>query len=290
MGELGRAEPKVTFSQFFDFRFGVNAGGLFNLPPTLGGFTAGGFHGGFAGHSSGRAFSAQTTVAEGFLASSIGLLIRSEADYPQLAPANNQSRLLPSARLIGNRNSRLSPRGDLDDLVDGKVVFMRSIKGSLVGLVLAGILAIAPTAAFAHGGGELPAFDAEKIDNRDFAIDTCYPTQNEIALAETRASRFWAKHSSRFGVEPRFLAVETSKIFPDEVQDLGAKLINSETTASAFSRGDDSYSDLQLLGVMIYDTKTGHFVSNQGYISVDTPPRGRVARFGPYIARYIGWG
>jgi hypothetical protein len=27
------------------------------------------------------------------------------------------------------------------------------IKGSLVGLVLAGILALAPTAAFAHGGG-----------------------------------------------------------------------------------------------------------------------------------------
>ena len=30
---------------------------------------------------------------------------------------------------------------------------MRSINGSLVGLVLAGILALAPTAAFAHGGG-----------------------------------------------------------------------------------------------------------------------------------------
>jgi putative peptidoglycan binding protein len=30
---------------------------------------------------------------------------------------------------------------------------MRSIKGSVVGLVLAGILSLAPTAAFAHGGG-----------------------------------------------------------------------------------------------------------------------------------------
>ena len=30
---------------------------------------------------------------------------------------------------------------------------MRLIKGLLVGLVLAGILALAPTAAFAHGGG-----------------------------------------------------------------------------------------------------------------------------------------
>ena len=138
----------------------------------------------------------------------------------------------------------------------------------------------------------LPAVDAEKIDNRDFAIDTCYPTQNEIGLAEARARRFWAKHSSRFGQEPRFLAVETSKIFPGEVQDLWPKLINSETTASFFSYGiqSNTYSNLQLLGIMIYDTKTGRFVSNQGYISVDTPPRGRVARFGPYIARYIGWG
>ena len=31
---------------------------------------------------------------------------------------------------------------------------MISIKGSLVGLVLASILALAPTVAFAHGGGD----------------------------------------------------------------------------------------------------------------------------------------
>ena len=138
----------------------------------------------------------------------------------------------------------------------------------------------------------LPMLHAEKIDNRNFAIDTCFPTPNEIQLAEGRTRAYWAKHASRFGAEPRFLAVETSKIFPGEVQDLWPKLINSETTASFFSHGIESntYSNLQLLGVMIYDTKTGHFVSNQGYISVDTPPRGRVARFGPYIARYIGWG
>jgi hypothetical protein len=37
--------------------------------------------------------------------------------------------------------------------VPSEKLFMRLINGSLVGLVLAGILAIAPTAAFAHGGG-----------------------------------------------------------------------------------------------------------------------------------------
>ena len=137
----------------------------------------------------------------------------------------------------------------------------------------------------------LPALHAEKIDNRNFAIDTCFPNSNAIQLAEDRARAYWAKHASRFGAEPRFLAVKTSKVFPSEVQELWPKLINSETTASFFSHGKrNSYSHLQLLGVMIFDTRTGRFVSNQGYISVDTPPRGSVARFGPYIARYIGWG
>jgi hypothetical protein len=35
---------------------------------------------------------------------------------------------------------------------------------------------------------------------------------------------------------------------------------------------------------MIYDTKTGHIVGNQGYVSVDTPNPGEVARFGDYTA------
>jgi hypothetical protein len=131
-----------------------------------------------------------------------------------------------------------------------------------------------------------------RIDNRNFAIDTCYPNPDSIRLAEGRARAYWAKYASRFGPEPQFLAVETSKVFPGEIQDLWTKLINSETTGSFFAHGqlNNSFSNLQLLGIMIFDTRTGHFVSNQGYVAVDTPPRGSVARFGPYIARYMGWG
>jgi hypothetical protein len=145
---------------------------------------------------------------------------------------------------------------------------------------------------FAFSFTVLAIVRAERIDNRNFAIDTCFPNPNAIQLAEGRARAYWVKYASRFGAEPRFLAVETSKVFPGEVQNLYPKLINSETTASFFSQGieDNTYSNLQLKGVMIFDTRTGRFVSNQGYISVDTPPPGSVARFGPYIARYIGWG
>jgi hypothetical protein len=35
LGKLGLVEPKLTFGKFFDFRFGVNAGGFFKLTPTL---------------------------------------------------------------------------------------------------------------------------------------------------------------------------------------------------------------------------------------------------------------
>jgi hypothetical protein len=131
---------------------------------------------------------------------------------------------------------------------------------------------------------------SKSVDYRNFAIDTYSPTQNEIQLAEARARNYWNRNGARFGPEPRYLAVETSKVFP--YGGLYPKLINSETTASFFAHGSESntYSNLELKGITIYDTKTGHVVGNQGYVSVDTPNPGGVARFGEYIARFIGTG
>ena len=87
----------------------------------------------------------------------------------------------------------------------------------------------------------------------------------------------------------RRIIVETSKIFPGEVQDLWVKLMNSETTGAYFANRR-TFSILYLKGIMIFDTRTGHFVSNREFIAVETPSLGTVARFGDYIARYIGFG
>jgi hypothetical protein len=143
---------------------------------------------------------------------------------------------------------------------------------------------------FAFLFSALQTLRAEKLDNRNFAIDTCCPTPNEIRLAEERARNYWTKNGGRFGSNPVYLAVVTSKIFPGEVQLLWPKLINSETTASFFSQRRGGFSNLQLKGVMIFDTRKSRVVGNCGFISVDTPPLGSVARFGEYIARYIGFG
>jgi len=132
---------------------------------------------------------------------------------------------------------------------------------------------------------------SDGFDNRNFAIDTYSPTPNEIQLAERRARNYLDRNGARFGPEPRYLAVETSSLFP--YGGLYPKLINSETTASFFANNglqSYSYSNLVLTGVTIYDTKTGHAVGNQGYVSVDTPNPGEVARFGDYTARWIGTG
>jgi hypothetical protein len=54
-------------------------------------------------------------------------------------------------RLSAGTTLDLSPSGDRDEISSVRL-FMRLIHGSFAGLVLAGILAIAPTAAFAHDG------------------------------------------------------------------------------------------------------------------------------------------
>src|SRR6516225_5525564 len=133
----------------------------------------------------------------------------------------------------------------------------------------------------------IAVFPGQKVDYRDFAIDTYYPTVNEIHLAEERARSYWGRNGARFGAEPRFLAVETTTIFSSEIQDLGVKLIRSQTASSYYSARKNAVNP-PLRCVMIFDIKTNRFTGNQGYVAVDVPQRGPVARFSTYLARYVG--
>jgi hypothetical protein len=129
--------------------------------------------------------------------------------------------------------------------------------------------------------------NSERVEDRDYAFDTYYPNPNEIHLAEQRAQRYWQKNSQRFKNPTKYLAVNTTSIVQGDVnQDLYSKLINSKTTTGFF----ETYSSLNASCIMIYDTATNRFVSDLGYASVDLPPRGSVARWAGYTARYIGWG
>jgi hypothetical protein len=134
--------------------------------------------------------------------------------------------------------------------------------------------------------------DPNAVDNRgDYAIDTYYPPRDATALAEQRARQWWQRNQQRFGAQPPYLAVQTNLLLQGEiVQNLYAKMIRSKTTSLFFAQGIDRYPVFTIYGVVIFDTRTNRVVSPQGYAVVDTPPRGRIAHFGPYLARYIGTG
>jgi hypothetical protein len=128
-----------------------------------------------------------------------------------------------------------------------------------------------------------------KFDNSDWAIDTCSPGQYEIARAEQRAKNWWSKYSARYGNDPHYLAIDSTKLLDGEiVQDLYPKLIGSPHTTSFFAGSGGDYNQGNIYCVMIFDTNTGKSVPNQGYAVVDTPAKGQVARFGNYVARFIG--
>src|ERR1700730_669681 len=77
----------------------------------------------------------------------------------------------------------------------------------------------------------LPLFgcaNSERVENRDYAFDTYYPTPNEIQLAQRRAQRYWQKNSQRFKNPTKYLAVYATSIVQGDVnQDLYSKLMNS---------------------------------------------------------------
>jgi hypothetical protein len=133
---------------------------------------------------------------------------------------------------------------------------------------------------------------AETADLRDFSIDTFWPSPNEIRLAEKHCQNYWTKHRAQYSANTRYLAVEAAAVFPAEVvNNLWLKLINSETANDFFAHGDRfSYSNLDLKGILIYDTLNIRFVSTWGYISVDLPRRNQLARWDRYVARFIGTG
>jgi hypothetical protein len=126
--------------------------------------------------------------------------------------------------------------------------------------------------------------------NTDLAIDTYAPSGEALGVAESRAKEYWAKHQEEIGRDTRYLAVQSESIFSDEIPDLYAKLINSPAANSSDLEDFGNDGELNMYCVNIFDTQTERLVSQEGYAVIDLPGWGRVARFGPYTARYIGTG
>ena len=136
---------------------------------------------------------------------------------------------------------------------------------------------------------ECPPLSAQKTDARNYVVGTYDATINEARIAEIRAWRYWRKNRAQLSAKCRYLAIVASWVMPgDIVQPMWGNMIKAQA-ASAFLLPAE-WSPGRMRCVMIYDTENARFASDSGYLVVNTPPRGTLARFDNYLALYIDTG
>ena len=116
------------------------------------------------------------------------------------------------------------------------------------------------------------------------ALGTAYP--NEARIAQERVNKYLARlkpEQKERIAQNDYLAVEATEVPVSEVPGLASRITGQ---AGGYT---DRGSQMTKF-ILIFDAKTGKLVSNEGYISIDTPRKGGLGIFGGYTAVYIGNG
>ena len=125
------------------------------------------------------------------------------------------------------------------------------------------------------------------MDPRDFAVSSCDLTQEQFALAQTRAREYLTRYPNAGG-DLRLVAVIADSVFPSEVADLWVKLGRSQTSSSAYlQRRSQTF---RLWCVAVLDRSSLVPVTRQGYLLANTPARGQIVYIGGRTVLYIGRG
>jgi hypothetical protein len=135
------------------------------------------------------------------------------------------------------------------------------------------------------------ASNNEVIDY-SIAVGKAYP--NEAEIAQRRVDKYLAHLSTaqreRLN-QNEYLAVEAIAVPVSEVPGLSGQIATGKLqAASVYAQNPADRLSATARFIMIFDTKTGQAVGDEGYIVVDTPAVGKLGTFGGYTAVYIGRG
>jgi hypothetical protein len=134
-----------------------------------------------------------------------------------------------------------------------------------------------------------PELLAEKVDLRNYVIGRYNANTNEVRIAKQRAIHYWQKNGPRVGEKGHYLAIEAAAVMPgDVIEPLWQNMINAQT-GSGFLL-PSAWNPGRMHCIMIFDTHTSSFATPEGFLVVETPHPGSLARFGDYIALYIKTG
>jgi hypothetical protein len=123
----------------------------------------------------------------------------------------------------------------------------------------------------------------------DYALMSATPYNSEIALARERLQRFLAKTDPKkraILAQNPIVAVEAYVLTAGEVGPILRRLNRGRYGGyiqDYYYRGETEVKFL-----LLFDSRNGQLVSNDGVLVVDTPSRGHVGMFGGISALYIG--
>ena len=147
-------------------------------------------------------------------------------------------------------------------------------------LLLAGTLftAIAPLPVFAG--------------STDYALMSATPYNSEIAIARARLEQFLYKANAKkraILAQTPVVAVEASVLTAAEVAPILRRIARGEFGIGNGGRPADQ-ANRQVAFLLLFDSRTGQLISDDGVLVLNTPQRGKTGVFEGVSALYIGTG
>ena len=139
------------------------------------------------------------------------------------------------------------------------------------------------------GSALVAATPQSAIASTEYALMSATPYNSEIALARERLQKFLAKADPKkraILAQNPIVAVEAYVLTAGEVRPILRRLNSGRYGGyiqDYYYRGETEVKFL-----LLFDSRNGQLVSNDGVLVVDTPSRGHVGMFGGISALYIG--
>ena len=126
----------------------------------------------------------------------------------------------------------------------------------------------------------------------DYALMSATPYNSEIALARERLEKFLYKANAKkraILAQTPVVAVLAAVVPASETGPLFRRILSGEFGIGNGGRPADQASR-SVLFLLLFDSRTGQLVSDDGVLVLNPPKRGKVGDFGGVSALYIGQG
>ena len=126
----------------------------------------------------------------------------------------------------------------------------------------------------------------------DYALMSATPYNSEIALARERLEKFLYKANAKkraILAQTPVVAVEAAVVPASETGPLLRRIESGEFGIGNGGRPADQ-ANRQVFFLLLFDSRTGQLVSDDGVLVLNTPQRGKIGEFGGVSALYIGKG